>query len=189
MQVYYHFLADNDIPYKDLLHIINANYHEHFSLHTTDNHSGYILADTSFYDMLLVLSPLFNSDLGISLSCLVAHHNDQLAKKALLLVSRYKGKGVYHLATLLIDLLHKGDHQLDNLIKKEIVSIDRELILTATAFIESGLNASRAAKKLYVHRNTFIYRMDRFKNTTNLNIRDFHQALYFVLALKIANVN
>jgi DNA-binding PucR family transcriptional regulator len=55
-------------------------------------------------------------------------------------------------------------------------------MLTAKAFIDAGLNATRAAVKLYVHRNTFNYRLDKFIEQTGLDIRDYHHAFYFKLA-------
>lgn len=48
---------------------------------------------------------------------------------------------------------------------------------TGLTFILSGLNATLAAKRLYIHRNTFNYRLNKFIEQTSLDIRDFDNAL------------
>lgn len=63
---------------------------------------------------------------------------------------------------------------------------DKELIRTLDVFFQSDLNISVAAKKLYMHRNSLQYRLNRFKEQTGIDVRDFHQALTVYLAL-IAN--
>ncbi|SES69240.1 PucR C-terminal helix-turn-helix domain-containing protein [Oceanobacillus limi] len=60
---------------------------------------------------------------------------------------------------------------------------DQELIQTIEVFLESNLNISVAAKKLYMHRNSLQYRLDKFNENTGIDVRDFHQALPVYLAL------
>jgi carbohydrate diacid regulator len=57
--------------------------------------------------------------------------------------------------------------------------LDAEMLHTAEAFLESGLNLSETARRLYVHRNTLIYRLDKIQKTIGLDLRDFHGAMVF----------
>lgn len=57
--------------------------------------------------------------------------------------------------------------------------IDEEVILTARAFFENGLNISDTAKQLFIHRNTLIYRLDKLHKATGLDIRNFEDAMTF----------
>ncbi len=61
---------------------------------------------------------------------------------------------------------------------KKVLS-DGELMRTAECFIKCSLNISAAARELYMHRNTMMYRLDKIKRTTGLDIRVFDEAVAF----------
>jgi DNA-binding PucR family transcriptional regulator len=48
------------------------------------------------------------------------------------------------------------------------------------------LDATLSAKRLFVHRNTFLYRLNRFIELTNLDIRDYHNALFLELYFQLS---
>lgn len=56
---------------------------------------------------------------------------------------------------------------------------DEELIETAETFLDCNLNASETARKLFVHRNTLTYRLDKIERVTGLNIRNFSDSVTF----------
>lgn len=60
---------------------------------------------------------------------------------------------------------------------------DGELRRTLHAFLEQNLNVSETARRLFLHRNTLIYRLDRLKQETGLDVRRFDDALLVKLAL------
>lgn len=64
-------------------------------------------------------------------------------------------------------------------------SFDEEMIVTIEEFINCGLNISYAAKGLYIHRNTLIYRLDKIKKETGFDIRNFKEATLFMIAYLI----
>jgi len=55
-------------------------------------------------------------------------------------------------------------------------------------FIRCNLNITLTAKELYMHRNTLQYRLDKFREKTGLDVREFHQAFTVYLAL-LANMH
>ncbi|MBS8262924.1 hypothetical protein DYI25_00575 [Mesobacillus boroniphilus] len=59
---------------------------------------------------------------------------------------------------------------------------DKELMATIKVFLESNSNASLSAKKLYVHRNTLQYRLDKFMEKTSVNLKDFDAAVVVYLS-------
>ncbi len=64
--------------------------------------------------------------------------------------------------------------QLSNALKNRIEPlIDDELIKTMIAYAHHEMNASVTAKALYIHRNTFQYRMHSFEKKLHLNPRRF----------------
>ena len=54
-----------------------------------------------------------------------------------------------------------------------------EMMETAEEFLNSNLNVSEAARNLYLHRNTMLYRLDKIERATGLNIRSFSDAVSF----------
>jgi hypothetical protein len=59
---------------------------------------------------------------------------------------------------------------------------DQELYQTIKIFLENNLNASLTAKKLYIHRNTLQYRIDKFVEKTGIQLKDFNGAFTVFLA-------
>ncbi|WP_078549007.1 PucR family transcriptional regulator [Litchfieldia alkalitelluris] len=62
---------------------------------------------------------------------------------------------------------------------------DKELLETIKVFLESNLNVSLAAKKLYMHRNSLQYRIDKFIEKTGIDIKHFQGAVTTYLAIMI----
>ena len=58
---------------------------------------------------------------------------------------------------------------------------DFEMTNTAEEFLENNLNISETSRKLFLHRNTLIYRLDKIERKTGLNIRKFSDAVTFRL--------
>lgn len=61
---------------------------------------------------------------------------------------------------------------------KEIFE-DADMLNTAEEFLQSSLNVSETSRKLYMHRNTLLYRLDKIEKATGLNIRLFPDAVSF----------
>lgn len=76
-----------------------------------------------------------------------------------------------------------------NILINDIVPIltdDPELRRTLMIFLENNSNTSLAAKKLYVHRNTLQYRIDKFTEKTRINLKEFPSAITAYLACLIS---
>ena len=56
-----------------------------------------------------------------------------------------------------------------------------DMLSTAEEFLDNNLNLSETARKLYMHRNTLTYRLDRIPRATGLNSRNFSDAATFRL--------
>ena len=65
--------------------------------------------------------------------------------------------------------------------KSAEVLTDEEILCTATAFLDNNLNASETSRKMFLHRNTLNYRLDKIEKTTGLDIRNFSDAMTFRL--------
>ena len=54
-----------------------------------------------------------------------------------------------------------------------------DLMLAVDCFFENGMNISETARKLYMHRNTLIYRLNKIQKTTGIDLRNFEMAVTF----------
>lgn len=62
---------------------------------------------------------------------------------------------------------------------------DDETIATINKFFENSLNVSETSRQLYIHRNTLVYRLDKFEKSTGLDLRVFDDAITFKIALMV----
>lgn len=67
----------------------------------------------------------------------------------------------------------------------DVFQEDSEMFATIKSFLENNLNASLTAKKLYVHRNTLQYRIDKFTDKTGIQLKDFYSVFTVFLACLI----
>ena len=61
-------------------------------------------------------------------------------------------------------------------------SLDEDTLATIDCFFENNLNGSETSRELFVHRNTLVYRLDKVKKNTGLDLRSFDDAVMFKMA-------
>lgn len=60
---------------------------------------------------------------------------------------------------------------------------NEELVMTVQAFFANNLNVIKTSEELIVHRNTLLYRINKIKSLTNLDIRKFEDAVTMQILL------
>ena len=90
------------------------------------------------------------------------------------------GRLIYQLPTTLCEIF------LSEVFKKNSIdSLDQETLFTINKFFENNLNVSETSRKLFVHRNTLVYRLEKIKKLTGLDLREFDDAIIFKVALMV----
>ena len=90
------------------------------------------------------------------------------------------GRLIYQLPTTLCEMF------LQEVFKKNpIDALDKETLFTINKFFENNLILSETARKLFVHRNTLGYRLEKIKKLTGLDLREFDDAITFKVALMV----
>ena len=56
---------------------------------------------------------------------------------------------------------------------------DTDVMKAVDGLLENGMNISLTARKLYLHRNTLIYRLNKVCALTGLDLKNFDMALNF----------
>ncbi len=87
---------------------------------------------------------------------------------------------IYQLPTTLCDMFLKEVFR-----RGSIESLDNETLFTIQRFFENNLNVSETSRKLFVHRNTLVYRLEKIKKITGLDLREFEDAIIFKVALMV----
>ena len=64
---------------------------------------------------------------------------------------------------------------------------EEEELTTVYTFFDNNLNISETARRLYVHRNTLVYRFEKLQKRFGLDIRTFEDALAFKLAMMVTD--
>ena len=90
------------------------------------------------------------------------------------------GRLIYQLPTTLCEMFLKEVFK-----RGSIESLDQETLFTIQKFFENNLNVSETARKLFVHRNTLVYRLEKIKKLTGLDLREFDDAITFKVALMV----
>ena len=90
------------------------------------------------------------------------------------------GRLIYQLPTTLCEMF------LQEVFKNNpIDALDKETLFTINKFFENNLILSETARKLFVHRNTLVYRLEKIKKLTGLDLREFDDAITFKVALMV----
>jgi len=58
-----------------------------------------------------------------------------------------------------------------------------EMLHTIETFFENSLNLSETARKLYIHRNTLVYRLEKVQRAIGLDLRSFDDAVAFKMMM------
>lgn len=90
------------------------------------------------------------------------------------------GRLIYQLPTTLCEIF------LSEVFKKNSIdALDQETLFTINKFFENNLNVSETSRRLFVHRNTLVYRLEKIKKVTGLDLREFDDAIVFKVALMV----
>ena len=85
-------------------------------------------------------------------------------------------------------LIHKMSDTDKNMVKSYMLRsfiTDREMLHIIKVYFESNFNTSLAAKVCYMHRNTFLNKLDKFSNETNFNLKNYNDAFMVYLAINL----
>lgn len=123
----------------------------------------------------------------------IAHSQNQLIKNyhhavyALKFGQHIKNKVLYYpemfLERLLLSVPKHQQQKFKREFENKFQNLDRETINTIKTVLDCNLNLAEASRRLYIHRNTLMYRLDKIKKLTNLDLRNFKDAMKVQMCL------
>lgn len=185
-------LVDSIFPDEYLVKITNTTYS--FLIHNIDKCEEYTnqiynaISSELFYEPVIGIGTIVETISNIKESYSKAKLIVDIGKKLI------PNKKIYYYSNLTIPILIKNmdQNELKRLNKDmnyrihEIIN-DTELLATAEKFFECNLNISDTAKKLFIHRNTLIYRLNKILKITGYDLKNFEDAVNFKTVLLINN--
>lgn len=70
-------------------------------------------------------------------------------------------------------------------VKTAKIFSDKEIMNTAMCFFDSDLNICKTAQRLFMHRNTLNYRLEKIRKNTGFDLRQFDSACAFKILYTI----
>ena len=103
---------------------------------------------------------------------------------------RYALGRMVDLSDLMLVCILNNDTSLIRALSIKLSGVSPEIIDTLKMYFNTGNNAVLAAELLYLHRNTFNYRLNKFVDKTQMDVKNAHIAQflyqYFTLIDRIS---
>ena len=105
------------------------------------------------------------------------HHFDQVAVPYILRQATRILPGNMLCYEKLLDLIHSDRTQ------------NTEYIKTLRTYLEHNLNTVQSAKALFIHRSTFLYRLERIRSILETDLEDADELFYLNLSLRLLDMD
>lgn len=181
MDKHFLFLGQNPLPRNYFVATLEELGISRESIEFVDDRYGYFIAPATMAAGLDDVMAVLHDDIGFSVALLCCHQRTSFEEKLLADALRYMPNQCAFPTDVIMREISFGDFSSYAPLVRLFRDIPRDLMLTAGTYLRCGLDASLAANKLIVHRNTFNYRLNAFVSKTGLDIRDYHNALLLEL--------
>ena len=183
--MYRYLIIEGHKPLNDQLSIIETIFSAFIDIKHVHIENYHIIidyehqTDVSFYDIILNVMTDTYQDLRLYESYHFDHVDEREKHQRFILKQLAKipfNKFIYLNDKTIIKVnIHNLDQELKRFILRKYQH-DQVMLETIKVYLESNQNMVLAAKKLYMHRNTLIQRIDKFCQTTGFDVRTFNDA-------------
>lgn len=121
------------------------------------------------------------SDLGCKVHMVEGIDHPTLMIEALGIAQSHLAQGISCLKDIFVIALRQGDQNWLSAAYGLLGGVPEEVLKTADMLALAQGNALLAAQQLYLHRNTFNYRLKKFESKTKLDLRDPNIMVFYQL--------
>lgn len=180
---YYYFHSYKNFSKSHFEDALRNSFGNYIDIEYLDDKNGIILSDETFHNHLSHIQQILFNDLNSSFVFLVGFDNKKISEISMNELVEKRKVGIYSILDILLD------KSLDSLsiyieIKKVLENVDEEMLSVTNSYLYCSLNASEAAKQLYMHRNTFSYKLASFIEITGIDLRDYSTSVVLFLYFK-----
>ena len=177
MKWHYCYLSKEIIDINELKAYLEKDGHRVDSVRFSSVKEGEIVADGT------LLLPFFKfvakeKANGNEVTVVISHTNDGWTEMMLHSIApKYYPGQISFMSELILKQMSFGDFSSFAFLSALFRDLPEELLETGKVYLAAGLDAKLAADLLFVHRNTFNYRLNRFIEASGIDIRDYHNAM------------
>ena len=135
-----------------------------------DAHHLCVIADISALDLLTSLFATLQSQ-GLHLRMVIGYAYDAVLKAGVMSAGEVYDHQWVHLYQLFLHELKHSQHHLIDALKLKMEALDHDDRLTMKTYLDYHGNAILASDALYVHRNTFNYRLNKAIEHSGIDVR------------------
>lgn len=135
-----------------------------------DAHHGVVHFDVSALELMTSLFATCQTQ-GLHLSMVIGYGHDRVLQKASEVVQEHFDHQCVHLYHVLLHELKHHTNTMTNALKAKMDALEHDDRLTFKMYLEYHMNALLASDALYVHRNTFNYRLNKAIDASGINIK------------------
>ncbi|UOQ86634.1 PucR family transcriptional regulator [Gracilibacillus salinarum] len=199
----YFSLSDESVDPESFREAIDGLFPRHTSILWENNHEGVIIREdipssddaVSYSEIIEVLTTDFYINIKLFIGPTIrdiqyAYDLYQWIKKCYHHTSRYNHGALHYIKAipyLYSKNISENEQKLMTYSILHKVRDDEELLKTVQVFLESNSNTTLAAKKMYMHRNSLQYRVDKFIEKTAIDVKQFEGAIAVYLCLLMRN--
>ncbi len=178
---YAYILLTNEDKKEELTTIIEALFPSYFLSWNENIASFNVSNDESFNLKLEKLHASAFIDANIQCAIVIVPYFNPLFIK-------YVKKAKHEVSTI-YDLFFRNANlkETKNDANKILSSISKDNLDTIKAYIKCNGNANAAAEELFLHKNSYAYRIKKFTNDTQLDYNDLNTLLFIKLLILLAN--
>jgi hypothetical protein len=121
---------------------------------------------------LRVLYDTVREDLGFRITMVIGFDHDLVLREALAVALDWVPGQITELGDLLILAHHHNDQRLALALDRVLSTVEKDVLETARMQLLTGSNGVLASQLLYIHRNTFRYRLNKFIEQTGIDLRE-----------------
>ena len=121
---------------------------------------------------LRVLHDTLREDLGFRMTMVIGFDHALVVGEALAVALDVAPGQITELGDLLILAHHHNDSRLAVALDRVLSTVEKDVLETARMQLLTGGNGVLAAQLLYIHRNTFRYRLNKFIEQTGIDLRE-----------------
>lgn len=185
MSKHYLYLASSGLALSTIQKELD-NLKAPYAIKSESATKGDIVSDDSFFLLSGRLISSLTNERHLVLTLLCTNQDNALSEKLLKEALSYFPNQAVFPSDVIMKELSFGDYSSLPLLSAIFKDVPSDLLETAGSYLRQGCNALNASKDLYIHRNTFNYRLKEFIRITGLDIRDYHNALLLELYFQLA---
>ena len=179
MNKYYGLAFDKTPDEKQWQEILKESFTVPFKMTWINTKLGYFYSEENINQTISELLPLWESDLALQITALVTFDFNRMSTMALKLSAKYQRGKLLNMADVCLLALIHDEKDFLSVVDDYFVAINQELLHTMSAYLANNANGIKVAQQLYIHRNTWLYRLNKFTRFTGLDLRDFDDAAFF----------